>query len=113
MCTILGTADPDLPDVLVGNEAFPLRTYLLCPYPGINLEEQMAIFNYRLSRARRIVENSFGILAASCVSVSIFVLIMINIFTSLLFLFRWRLFRRPVIDNVVKFTKAAIVLHTI
>ena len=56
MCTILGTADLNLPYVLVGDEAFPLRMYLLHPYSGKNLKEQMAIFNYRLSWARRTVE---------------------------------------------------------
>lgn len=55
MCTI-GTADPNLTYVLVGDEAFPLRMYLLHPYSGRNLKEQMAIFNYRLSWARHTVE---------------------------------------------------------
>ena len=49
------------------------------------------MFNYHLSRARRVIENTFGILAS-----------------------RWRIFRRPMIaepDRVTIYTKAAIALH--
>lgn len=49
--------------VFVGDEAFTLRTDFLKPYSQRNLTATRRIFNYRLSRARRIVENAFGILA--------------------------------------------------
>lgn len=53
-----------LPFVVVGDEAFPLKRYLLRPYPKntSTLPRSHAIYNYRLSRARRVVENAFGIL---------------------------------------------------
>lgn len=52
------------PYVMVGDEAFPLKTYLLRPYPGRQLAEDAdkANFNHRLSLARQLVENAFGIL---------------------------------------------------
>ena len=45
-------------------EAFGLRKDFLKPYNAKQLTRERKIFNCRLSRARRIIENVFGILAA-------------------------------------------------
>lgn len=54
----------EVPFVIIGDEAFPLKTYLLRPYPGKNLDcNEKRIYNYRICRARIVVENAFGILS--------------------------------------------------
>ncbi|XP_048513980.1 protein ALP1-like [Athalia rosae] len=83
--------DADMPFFLVGDAAFPLKPYLMKPYSGRELPDRDAIFNYRLSRARRVIENSFGILSA-----------------------RWRIFRHPIcasLENTESIVESAICLH--
>ena len=50
------------PYVCTGDDAFPLSLYMMKTLPQINLTKEKHIFNYRLSRMRRISENVFGIL---------------------------------------------------
>lgn len=81
-----------LPYVLVGNEAFELTNYLMRPYPGRNLvNSDRRIYNYRLSRARRTIENTFGILVS-----------------------RWRVLKKPLEctpRNAIHIVKAITCLH--
>ncbi|XP_055308525.1 putative nuclease HARBI1 [Sitodiplosis mosellana] len=62
----LPDTDVVLPHVILGDEAFPLLPNLMKPYPRSQslIDRSKAIFNYRLSRSRRIVENAFGILTS-------------------------------------------------
>ena len=55
-------SDIFLPYYVVADEAFPLKRYIMKPYSRRGLSEEQRIFNFRLSRARRVVENAFGIL---------------------------------------------------
>lgn len=50
--------------VFIGDEAFALTPNFLKPFSQRELTNERRIFNYRLSRARCIVENAFGILAS-------------------------------------------------
>ena len=52
-----------LPFVLIGDDAFPLRKNLMKPFPHRQQNNEQRVFSYRLSRARRVVENAFGIMA--------------------------------------------------
>ncbi|KAK4295466.1 hypothetical protein Pmani_031986 [Petrolisthes manimaculis] len=79
------------PFIFVGDDAFPLKEYLMKPYPGQPESNETQIFNYRLSRARRTSENALGILAA-----------------------RFQVFRQPIRttpENVRAITMAAVALH--
>ncbi|CAI6353479.1 unnamed protein product [Macrosiphum euphorbiae] len=83
-----------IPYYALGDEAFPLLSNLMHPYPGRGkrkLPLKESIFNYRLSRGRRTIENTFGLMAS-----------------------KWRIFRKPIIaghKTVNTITKAAVVLH--
>lgn len=52
-----------VPYAVVADEAFGLKPWILRPYPRAQLDKNKQIFNYRLSRACRCVENVFGVLA--------------------------------------------------
>ncbi|XP_075162741.1 uncharacterized protein LOC142235371 [Haematobia irritans] len=54
----------ELPYVFVTDNAFPLGKHFMKPYCTPSLSIEQIYFNYRLSRARRIVENAFGIIAS-------------------------------------------------
>ena len=77
-----------LPYFLLGDEIFPLKKW---PFPGRNATEEEKTYNYRHSRARRVIENAFGILTA-----------------------RWRIFQKPIrgtVANVERYTLACLALH--
>ncbi|KAF7660047.1 hypothetical protein LDENG_00289300 [Lucifuga dentata] len=77
--------------MFVGDEAYPLRPDLTKPYPCRKMDHDHKVFNYRLSRAHRVIENAFGILAN-----------------------RWRVFRSTILlhpDKVVSIMMAAVCLH--
>jgi hypothetical protein len=57
-------SEKKLPSVFVGDDAFTLTENFMKPYGQAGLIAEQRIFNYRLSCARRVVENLFGILVS-------------------------------------------------
>lgn len=54
-----------LPYVFLGDDAFPFGVHLMKAFDeSVREVPEEIVYNYRFSRARRVVENSFGILAA-------------------------------------------------
>ena len=49
---------------IVADDAFALKTWMMKPLPIRNMSVNQRIFNYRLSRATKVVVNVFGILAS-------------------------------------------------
>ncbi|XP_031328882.1 uncharacterized protein LOC116159923 [Photinus pyralis] len=61
--TYLPGQDVLTPYVIIADDAFPSLTNLIKPYSHKKLSFEDRVYNYRVSRARRMVESSFGILA--------------------------------------------------
>jgi hypothetical protein len=66
-----------MPYYLVGDDIFGLQMWLQLPYPGNELSEEKRIFNYYLSRARRVIENPVGIMVVQHV-LTLILMIIIN-----------------------------------
>ena len=83
-------SDIQMKSFFVGDDAFPLSDVMMKPYTGTNLSNEQKIFNYRLSRTRRVIENSFGILVS-----------------------RWRVLSRPIAFNVHTVDKIVLATMTL
>ena len=80
-----------LPYVLIGDGIFPLKPWFMKPFPGRNLNDNRRIFKYRIPKARRCIESTFGILSAER-----------------------QTYRRPIranVETVYKIVKATVCLH--
>ena len=80
-----------LPFAFLGDDAIPMRTNLVEPYSAFHLDLEKLITNYRISRARKIIDNTFGTLPA-----------------------RFCIFRLPIlasVETVVSVTKCCVALH--
>lgn len=57
-------SNTEAPFVVLADDAFALKTYLIKPFNFRNQNIHERVFNYRLSRARRMVESTFGLMAS-------------------------------------------------
>ncbi|XP_068247702.1 putative nuclease HARBI1 [Palaemon carinicauda] len=62
----LPNEDHPVPYHFVVDDAFALRTWMMKPFSHRSQVLRERIYSYRLSRARRVVENAFGILSQRC-----------------------------------------------
>ena len=58
--------DRPIPYFIIGDNVFALNEWMMKQFAAAPLEQDERVFTYRLSRARRCVENAFGILANRC-----------------------------------------------
>lgn len=64
-CPLQVPYELEVPYMLLGDKAFSLNEYTMKPFEGTPEKGSIErIFNYRLSRARRVVENAFGIVSS-------------------------------------------------
>ncbi|KAL4156107.1 hypothetical protein QTP88_000142 [Uroleucon formosanum] len=56
--------EEDLNVVFIGDAAFSIEEHVLKPFPQKSLNYERRIYNYRLSMARNVVENAFGLIAS-------------------------------------------------
>lgn len=76
---------------IVRELTFPLKTWLMKPFPGTSLSLREKVYNFRLYRSRRTIENALGIPVS-----------------------KWRVFRQPIrakLDLVDLIVQAAVCLH--
>lgn len=90
---VLSNSNKVLGYSFIADEAFAMRPDLMKPFSRDTLTKERRIYNYRLSRARRVVENAFGILSS-----------------------RFRVFQTAInldVENVVTVVLACCSLHNI
>ena len=80
-----------VPYFLLGDEIFPLKKWLMCPYPDLNADQEEHVYYYRHSSKCRVIESAFGNLTSHL-----------------------RIFQKPIramVSDVEKYTMACLALH--
>lgn len=83
----------EVPFFMLGDDAYPLKHNIMKPFSKRLLSKEERIYNYRHARARRCVENAFGIMVS-----------------------KWRLLHKPIettVDNAIKIVQCICLLHNL